>query len=118
MFLVNAFSPPSRVGNAWFNAGLTSSYPNIDDTSRIGEQRPSSCEGPFIPGCRIFHIPQDSTTSARELAIDDWKDNDAGDTKDQVMIFQYKGKFIAVDHVSLLCNLGFTTTVSETYCID
>jgi hypothetical protein len=103
MFLVNAFTLPPRAGNAWVNAGLTSSYPNIDDTSRIGEQRPSSCEGPFIPGCRIFHVPQNSTASARELAIDDWKEDDAGDTRDQVMIFQYKGKFMAVDHVSLLC---------------
>lgn len=98
MFLVNAFSPPARAGNAWFNVGTASSYPDIDDTTRIGERR--SCQGITIPGCRIFHIPRNEGAQALEIAIDDWKDADVGDAKDQVMVFQYKGKFCAVDHVS------------------
>jgi hypothetical protein len=98
MFLINAFSPPERAGNAWFNVGTATSYPNIEDTSRIGEHRP--CEGTTIPGCRIFHVPRNDSARAREIAIDDWKDAEAGDAKDQVMVFQYKGSFLALNHVS------------------
>lgn len=44
-------------------------------------------------------MPREDSTKAVEIAIDDWKDADAGDAKDQVMVFQYKGKFVAVNHV-------------------
>jgi hypothetical protein len=98
MFLINALSPPPRGGGAWFNVGTASSYPNVDDSSRVGERR--SCQGTTIPGCRIFHVPRNDSAEANEIAIDDWKDADAGDAKDQVMVFQYKGKLLAVDHVS------------------
>lgn len=97
-FLANPFLRPSRAQNAWFPAGLTSSYPNLDDSMRVSEQRP--CGGKFVPGCRVFHVPQDDSSKATEISIDDWKDPDlGGNAKDQVMVFQYKGKFIAVNHV-------------------
>lgn len=96
-FLVAPFSRSSRGGSAWFCAGHTSSYPDLDDSQRIGEQR--LCHQKYVPGCRIFHVPRDDSSKATEVAIDDWKDSEAGDAKDQVMIFQYKGKFIAVNHV-------------------
>ncbi|EUC34946.1 hypothetical protein COCCADRAFT_35519 [Bipolaris zeicola 26-R-13] len=96
-FLANPFLRPSRAQNAWFLAGLTSSYPNLDDSMRVSEQRP--CGGKFVPGCRVFHVPQDDSSKATEISIDDWKDPDlGGNAKDQVMVFQYKGKFIAVNH--------------------
>ncbi|KAF1965713.1 hypothetical protein BU23DRAFT_593555 [Bimuria novae-zelandiae CBS 107.79] len=95
-FLVHVFTQPSRAGNAWFNAGPVSSYPNIDDSTRIGEQR--LCQEKYAPGCRIFYVPRADSTKASEIAIDDWKDADAGDAKDQVMVFQIKGKFVAVNH--------------------
>lgn len=96
-FIVNPFSRPSRAGAAWFCAGPTSSYPDVDDTTRVGDQR--ACNGLFVPGCRVFHVPRDDSSKATEIAIDDWKDTDAGDSKDQVMVFRYNGKFVAIDHV-------------------
>ena len=97
-FLVSRFSRSSRVQNAWFLAGLTSSYPNLDDEMRVSERR--LCGGNFVPGCRVFHVPLDDSSKATEIAIDDWKDPDlGGNAKDQVMVFQYKGKFVAVNHV-------------------
>ena len=80
-----------------FNAGPASSYPDIDDNSRIGEHR--LCQGKYIPGCRIFYVPRDNSTKAVEIAIDEWKDADAGDAKDQVMVFKYKRRWLAVNHV-------------------
>jgi hypothetical protein len=99
-FLISSLSRSSRAGNAWFCAGPVSSYPDVDDSTRVGEQRP--CSGKFVPGCRVFHVPRDDSSRAVEVAIDDWKDPEVGgDTKDQVMVFQYKGKFVAVNHVRL-----------------
>ncbi|EOA84370.1 hypothetical protein ACJQWK_00920 [Exserohilum turcicum] len=96
-FLVSPFSRPSRAHNAWFCAGPASSYPNLDDTVRVGERR--SCGANFVPGCRVFHVPQDDSSNATEVAIDDWKDPElGGNSKDQVMVFQYRGKFVAVNH--------------------
>ncbi|KAF1847732.1 uncharacterized protein K460DRAFT_374734 [Cucurbitaria berberidis CBS 394.84] len=94
--LINPFSRTSRAGDAWFCAGPASSYPNVDDDSRVGEQR--ACNGKYIPGCRVFHVPREDSSEAIEIAIDDWKDPELGTGKNQVMVFQYKEKFIAVDH--------------------
>jgi hypothetical protein len=97
-FLVNPFSRSSQAGNAWFCAGAVTSYPNLDDSTRVGEQRP--CGQKHVAGCRVFHVPRDDSSKATEVAIDDWKDPEVGgDAKDQVMVFKYKGKFVAVNHV-------------------
>jgi hypothetical protein len=97
MSFFNPFSQSSRAGSAWFCAGLASAYPNVDDSSRVSEQR--LCRGKFTPGCRIFHVPREDSSKASEVAIDDWRDPEVGNPKDQVMVFQYKGKFVAINHV-------------------
>jgi hypothetical protein len=97
--LVNPFQSSSRAGNAWFSAGLASSYPDVDDSTRVGEQR--LCRDKYTPGCRIFHVPREDSSKAVQVAIDEWKDPGVGDSKDQVMVFKYNGKFVAVNHV---CN--------------
>ena len=98
-FLVNPFSRSSQAGNAWFCAGAVTLYPNLDDSARVGEQRPCG-EKKHVPGCRVFHVPRDDSSKATEVAIDDWKDPEVGgDAKDQVMVFRYKGKFCAINHV-------------------
>lgn len=93
--------PPQAASgsNPWFYAGLESSYPNVDGTARVGEQH--ACHGSYTPGCRIFHVPRGGSSSekATEVAIDEWKDAEAGDSKDQVMVFRYQGEFRAIDHV-------------------
>ncbi|CAN9188013.1 hypothetical protein CC77DRAFT_1029825 [Alternaria alternata] len=97
-FLVNPFSRSSQAGNAWFCAGAVTLYPNLDDSARVGEQRPCG-EKKHVPGCRVFHVPRDDSSKATEVAIDDWKDPEVGgDAKDQVMVFRYKGKFCAINH--------------------
>ncbi|KAF1912797.1 hypothetical protein BDU57DRAFT_334630 [Ampelomyces quisqualis] len=95
-FVYSPFSQSSRARNAWFCAGLASAYPNVHDSSRVSEQR--LCRGKYSPACRIFHVPRDDSAKASQVSIDDWRDPEAGDPKDQVMIFQYKGKFFAINH--------------------
>jgi len=98
-FLVSPFSRSSRAGDAWFCVGPASSYPNLDDSTRIAEQR--LCRDKFTPGCRIFHVPREDSSKAVEVAVDDWKHPETGDPKDQVMVFQYNQKFVAINHVRL-----------------
>ncbi|KAF2820950.1 hypothetical protein CC86DRAFT_303540 [Ophiobolus disseminans] len=95
-FLVNPFARPSRAGDAWFCVGPVSSYPNVDDSARVAERR--LCGDALTPGCRIFHVPRQDSSQATQVAIDDWKDAENGDSKDQVMVFQYNGKFVAINH--------------------
>jgi hypothetical protein len=101
---VNPFSRSSRAGDAWFCVGPASSYPNLDDSTRVAEQR--MCRDKFTPGCRIFHVPREDSSKAVEVAIDDWKDPERGDSKDQVMVFRYNERFVAINHVR----------VSNTFC--
>jgi hypothetical protein len=101
-FLLNQFSTSPRAGAAWFCVGSASSYPEVGDTERVGAQR--KCLDKYTPGCRIFYIPRGDSSAAVEVAIDDWKDLDHGDSKDQVMVFKYNGKFVAINHVRLVQN--------------
>jgi hypothetical protein len=99
-FLANPFRPSARAGAAWFSAGHASSYPDVDDSTRVGEQR--LCRDKYTPGCRIFHVPREDSSKAVQISIDDWNNPELGESKDQVMVFQYKGKFVAINHVCLL----------------
>jgi hypothetical protein len=48
------------------------------------------------------------------VAIDDWKDpEEGGDARNQVMVFRYNGKFVAVNHVwfLLLDDVGYASDV-------
>lgn len=96
--MFNPFSRAPRGGAAWFNAGPVSLFPDIEaDPGPVGQQR--KCNDTFTPGCKVFHVPKEDASQASSVAIDDWKDGET-DTKDQVMIFRYGGKFVAVNHVS------------------
>ena len=108
------FRPPPRPENAWFSAGLTTSYPNIttsDDTilssrlpcipinsnSNLNSNNPTPQSQPTKPACKIFQVPPNTPSKAVEIdlrSLDDVKD-----LKDQVMVFQYRGGFFGVDHV-------------------
>lgn len=105
--MFNPFSRTPRGGAAWFNAGPVASFPDIEaDPGPAGQQR--KCNGTFAPGCKVFHVPREDATSATPVSIDDWKDGET-DTKDQVMVFRYSGKLVAVNHVRvciLLASMG------------
>lgn len=122
MSIFNPFNRSSRAGAAWFNAGPTASYPNIENAdSALAQQR--LCNEKYLSGCKVYYVPKEDATQASLVAIDDWKDGET-DTKNQVMIFQYNGKFVAVNHVGtiVICivkysphirQLAFTSLVFE-----
>lgn len=66
----------------------------------LAQLRP--CSGGQRPGCKVFYAPEGDSTRT-EVAVRQEAPERAvagDDLKDQVLVFQYKGKFHAVDHVS------------------
>ena len=114
--LLSSFTvpPSSWAGNAWFCVGPVSSYHNVDESGSavLAELRRSTCgQGDVLStkeravGCRVFHVPRDDSSKATEIALDDAdvdgnKDLPLRGLQDQVLVFRYKGKIHAVDHVS------------------
>lgn len=86
---MNPFRQQFRADSSWHPVGLASSFPDLDldkDAYRIA------------PRCKAFRIP---TTKAKAPEAPMEADIDQpGDLKEQVLVFNYKGQFHAVDHVS------------------
>ncbi|QSZ36354.1 hypothetical protein DSL72_006230 [Monilinia vaccinii-corymbosi] len=112
MSFFNAFVSPSRTSDAWFLTGRTTSFPNITGSGDTVLSDRLPCNGTFAPGCKVFHVPLSNSTQAVEVDLDDAV---AIGLKEQVMVFQYHGKFHAVDHVSAIALLC-TTDREEDDC--
>lgn len=104
---MNPFRAWRRTENDWFSVGLTSSFPDLDTTT-TALSSPRLCTGlpDLTLGCRAFHVPKEDTSKRREVPIaEDATDATASDTgadldlTDQVLVFLYRGKFHAIDHV-------------------
>ncbi|KAL1851108.1 hypothetical protein Daus18300_012655 [Diaporthe australafricana] len=99
------FNPFSRSqgGNAWFRAGLASSFPNItgEDDDNIAHIRSCGDGADTKPGCKVFYVPKEDSSRANEVALDDsGTPSEAGSLRDQVLVFQYKAKFYAINQAS------------------
>ncbi|KAB5525554.1 hypothetical protein GE09DRAFT_473998 [Coniochaeta sp. 2T2.1] len=84
---MNFFRSASRPNTEWFPVGLASSFPDLIS-------QPLICKGDKAPGCKVFHIPQEKPSAGEEVPIDDV----GVDMEDQVLVFQFRGKFHAIDH--------------------
>ncbi|KAL2261060.1 hypothetical protein VTK26DRAFT_4748 [Humicola hyalothermophila] len=93
---LNPFRGPSRAGTEWFSVGLASSYPDVG----LNDDEPRLCGNhgqDGRPGCKVFHVPSTDASQRTEVEISP-ASNIAQDLTDQVLVFQYRGKFHAVDH--------------------
>ncbi|KAJ6155126.1 hypothetical protein N7470_005692 [Penicillium chermesinum] len=80
---MNPFRRLARA-DAWSRIGLTSEFPDLglnEDDSQV------------LRACKAFNIPKTADATPVQADI-----NLPGDLKDQVLVFQYKGKFHAIDH--------------------
>ncbi|KAK8132074.1 hypothetical protein PG999_000247 [Apiospora kogelbergensis] len=95
------FAFGNRRGDPWNFVGLASSFPNLDlDGKSVSERRSCNPKG-SAPGCKVYLVPRASNTAgATEASEVDAAVPDTTTLKDQVLVFQYKGKFHAVDNVS------------------
>lgn len=85
---MNPFRRLARA-DAWSRLGLASEFPDLslNDDSQV------------LPACKAFNVPKTSGSTPVEADV-----NLPGELKDQVLVFQYKGKFHAIDHV---CSRSF-----------
>ncbi|KAH6604435.1 hypothetical protein Trco_007881 [Trichoderma cornu-damae] len=97
---MDPFWATSRRGTEWFSAGLASSFPNLGfDDENLAKYR--ACNADPTPGCKIFQVPREDGSQKEEVVIREdgsLERSDMKGLKDQVLVFQYKGKFHAVDH--------------------
>lgn len=106
---MNWFRAP-KSGADWFSVGSASKFSNLgeDDTTELKT------------ACRAYHVPpEDSTKSSEVKALTDECSGDEAQLEpdpttlhEQVIVFQYKGKFHAIDHVR---NQAFLPTEREDF---
>lgn len=94
----------SRADAGWFSVGLACSFPDLgSDDGNLSDLR--FCNTDLKPGCKVFHVPKATGSVQQSTEVDISPDafesaEVEGDLKDQVMVFRFKGKFHAIDHVS------------------
>jgi hypothetical protein len=90
---MNWFRPPVS-GHDWFSVGQTSTFPNLGADDTASDLRLS---------CKAFHVPPSDSSKSTEVSCrptEDTQDTTSSSLQEQVLVFQYKGKFHAIDHVS------------------
>ena len=84
---MNLFLGPFQRNQTWYNVGRASDFPDITEAEDGGCQLSSSC--------KAYKIPKQHNEDVVEANISDLPK----DLKDQVLVFKYKGKIHAIDHV-------------------
>ena len=98
------FIAPSRHGADWFPVGLASSFPDVNESGSVALAEQQQCENAITRNCKVFLAPDrgDGVENAVELSGDPSDQVDATLRKgDQVLVFQYRQKFYAMDNVSV-----------------
>lgn len=83
------FGRPSQPGAAWHPAGLASVLPDLSLDN-------DDCQ--ITQACKAFTIPK--TAGSQDAPVEADINLPGEDLKDQVLVFKYKGKVHAIDHVS------------------
>ncbi len=102
MSIYNTLVTRSHAGDAWFFAGLTTSYPNIIASSSTVLSDSLPCQDSVAPGCKVFHMPTTDSSQAVEVNVEDIQTAMFDGLREQVVVFKFKGQFYAVDHVSAI----------------
>jgi hypothetical protein len=72
------------------------------------------CNDELKPGCKVFHVPKTEPSQGTEVPVDSDSDELSEakmDLTNQVLVFQYRGKIHAIDHVSVAYPLWFRVCV-------
>jgi len=97
---------PAQTSTEWVLAGPASSIPNIDpstaSSTRLYDQQPCDAKGlKQSPGCRVLAFAQSSVnadTHAVSLMAPADLEMQSLSSLTEVLIFQYRGKFHAIEH--------------------
>lgn len=95
---VTPFSMPQA---QWYSVGHISTFPDIGfDEEDFSQSR--LCNNTLKPGCKVFQlVSQEGDANTKSMvpieALDSGEINK--NFNDQVLVFQYRGKIHAIDHV-------------------
>lgn len=95
------FGTGSRTDAQWLFVGLASAFLDVEsDGANLSQSRP--CNAGFKPGCKVFYTSNEDggNRSQEHKGLTEGDLDEALDLKSQILVFQYKGKFHAIDHVS------------------
>ncbi|KAK3345994.1 hypothetical protein B0T25DRAFT_266856 [Lasiosphaeria hispida] len=108
--MFNPFRASSKSGAAWFPVGAASSFPDLGlsadaaDDGVLSSPRLCKTGDTTKPGCKVFHVPKTDSAQRTEVSVAADDDSEEAceigghDMVDQVVVFQYRGKFHAIDH--------------------
>ncbi|KKK22351.1 hypothetical protein P175DRAFT_0510612 [Aspergillus ochraceoroseus IBT 24754] len=82
------FVQSSHAGAGWHLVGRASAFPDVSSGN-------DDCQ--VTPSCKAFSIPKTNSPGDPKAPVEADLER-AGDLKDQVLVFKYKGKFHAIDH--------------------
>lgn len=110
---MNGFISASWKDAQWLFVGLASAFLDVEsDGANLSQSR--ACNTGFKPGCKAFYTSnEDSGNGSQEhKGLTEADLDEALDLKSQILVFQYRGKFHAIDHVSQpnRCKPHYTTT--------
>lgn len=90
---------PTASNDGWYFIGHASDFPNItsEDSGLLSDTY--ACGDAQKPGCKAFSVPKPAEDDSHAVEIDLSDGVDPRALKDQVLVFQYKSKFHAIDHV-------------------
>jgi hypothetical protein len=110
------FHKPSR--NTWICLGPASSFPNITESTSLTEQQRCNNGNTGKQLCRVFIVPTstDREESSRRIQISKVLEDQANfslGTRELVLVFQYKGKFHAIDNVRTVASTSVVKASSH-----
>jgi hypothetical protein len=100
---MNPFRAASRTDAQWLFVGLSSAFLDVEsDGANLSQSR--ACNAGFKPGCKAFYTSNEDgeNGSQNHKGLVEADLDEALDLKSQILVFQYKGKFHAIDHVCQL----------------
>ena len=102
--MASQFENSSQRGDEWFSVGLASSFPNIKGSTGVtlSEQQLCGNDNTLKEGCRVFLAPDlagDSKEATQMSSNPKDQVNVSLRRGEQVLVFQYQGKFHAIDNV-------------------
>lgn len=97
---MNPFGAASWTDIQWLFVGLASAFIDVElDGASLSQSR--ACNAGFKPGCKVFYTSNEDgeNGSQNHKGLAEADIDEASDLKSQILVFQYKGKFHAIDHV-------------------
>jgi hypothetical protein len=103
------FTATSRRSDAWVLVGLASGFPNITESGRVALSSWQPCKNieTTAQACKVFVAPGtdgDVGDAVRIPEIPKDAVNSTLKSDDQILVFQYRGKFHAINNVCYAIN--------------